>query len=62
MPLASRSTKQLCVSHMTSEPELVSIDAALRLVGLPAMSLWTSLDWAAGIEFWEDEDASLTMV
>ena len=36
----SRSKRQSCVSHSTTEAELVAADCALRSAGLPAMTLW----------------------
>ena len=39
-PIAAYSKRQGCVSHSTPEAEIVSMDFALRTVGLPSLSLW----------------------
>ena len=32
--------KQTSVSHSSTEPEIISLDAGLRLDGIPALDLW----------------------
>jgi hypothetical protein len=42
-PLAGLSKKQGAVSHSTPEAEIVAADVALRVEGIPALSLWDLL-------------------
>ena len=42
-PIAGVSKRQGCVSHSTPEAELVAGDTAMRLCGLPFLSLWDTL-------------------
>ena len=35
--------KQGCVSHSSTESEIVALDMGLRLDGLPAMTLWDTI-------------------
>ena len=42
-PLSGGSKRQGCVSHSTSEAEIVAADVTLRTMGLPAMSIWETL-------------------
>ena len=42
-PIAAYSKRQGCVSHSTPEAELVSMDHAMRTLGLPSLSLWDAL-------------------
>ena len=42
-PIAGQSKKQTCVSHSTPEAEIVSADHAVRVHGVPALSLWERL-------------------
>jgi len=39
-PLASLSKKHGCTSHSTVEAEVVSLNTAIRTLGLPALDLW----------------------
>ena len=60
MGLAGISKRQTCVSHSTPESEIVAADAALRLVGLPALQLWDRLlPQPAHILFHEDNQAMI---
>ena len=40
-PLQAQSTRQGCVSHSTTESEIVAADMALRTIGIPALELWS---------------------
>ena len=42
-PVAGVSKRQGCVSHSTPEAEIVAGDTALRLCGLPFLTLWAAL-------------------
>ena len=42
-PLNAVSKKQSVVSHSTPEAEIVAADAALRLEGIPGLTLWDAL-------------------
>ena len=42
-PVAGQSKKQTCVSHSTPEAEIVSADHAVRMHGVPALSLFERL-------------------
>ena len=42
-PIVDYSKRQGCVSHSTPEAELVAMDFALRILGLPGMSVWEKL-------------------
>ena len=35
--------KQTSVSHSSTEAELISLDAGLRMAGIPALDLWDSV-------------------
>jgi hypothetical protein len=62
-PLAGLSKKQTCVSHSTTESEIVAADLAARSEGLPALQLWeTILDRAVELRFYEDNQACITIV
>jgi len=41
VPLSWLCKKQGAVSHSTAEAEVISLDAGIRLEGLPALSLWS---------------------
>ena len=41
VPLSWICKKQGAVSHSTAEAEVISLDAGVRLEGLPALSLWS---------------------
>ena len=40
VPLSWMCKKQTSVSHSSTESEIISLDAGLRLDGLPALELW----------------------
>ncbi len=39
-PISGMSKKQTAVSHSSAEAEVISLDACLRLEGIPALQLW----------------------
>ena len=66
-PLAAKSQKQSCVSHSTPEAEIVSINSAIRLLGLPALDLWDrvlqrSEGDAVRLAFSEDNEAAIQVI
>ena len=40
VPISSMCQKQTSVSHSSTESEIISLDAGLRLDGVPALELW----------------------
>ena len=40
VPISWMCKKQTSVSHSSTESEIISLDAGLRLVGIPALDLW----------------------
>ena len=40
VPISCMSKKQTSVSHSSTESEIISLDAGLRLDGIPALALW----------------------
>ena len=40
VPISWMSKKQTSVSHSSTEPEIISLDAGLRFDGIPALDLW----------------------
>ena len=40
VPISWFCKKQSCISNSSTESELISLDAALRVEGIPALSLW----------------------
>ena len=40
MPFAAKTQTQSCVSHPNQEAELVSVNLALRNLGMPALYVW----------------------
>ena len=40
VPISRMCKKQTAVSHSSTESEIISLDAGLRLDGLPALELW----------------------
>ena len=56
-PIMSGSKKQGCVSHSTTEAEIVAADVAFRTAGLPAISLWESYMGKKTAFFHEDNKA-----
>ena len=39
-PLGCSSSSQSCQAHSTHEAEIVAMDAAIRKLGIPSLSLW----------------------
>ena len=63
MPLAAISKKQGCVSHSTSEAELVAADLAVRKEGLPALIIWEKvLDRQVKLVMEEDNQAAIKVL
>ena len=40
VPISWMNKKQTAVSHSSTESEIISLDAGLRLDGIPALDLW----------------------
>ena len=40
MPISWMCKKQTSVSHSSTEAEIISLDAGLRMDGIPALTLW----------------------
>ena len=40
VPTSWMCKKQTSVSHSSTEPKIISLDAGLRMDGLPALDLW----------------------
>ena len=54
-PIAASSRRQGCVSKSTPEAEIVSMDSAVRSMGIPSLSLWDTMKLGkGGIEVHED--------
>ena len=49
--------KQTVVSHSSTEAEIISLDANLRLEGIPALNVWDMVLDAFGISSWETSHA-----
>jgi hypothetical protein len=69
VPLGAVSKKQGCVSHSTPEAEQVAADVAVRVEGLPALSLWEVIWFSAGLKpgperlkFREDNAAAIQIL
>ena len=43
LPIAGPSKRQTNVSHSTPEAEIVAADFAIRTIGIPALTLWSTL-------------------
>ena len=43
VPISWMCKKQTAVSHSSTESEIISLDAGLRLDGLPALDLWDQI-------------------
>ena len=43
MPIPRAQNEQTAVSHSSTEPEIISIDAWLRMEGIPALNLWDTV-------------------
>ena len=62
-PLGANATKQKCVSHSTTESEIVAADAALRLEGLPSIALWECiLQRDIVLTVYEDNEAMIKIM
>ena len=62
-PLHGASKKQGCVSHSTTEAEIVAADFGLRTEGIPAVSLWeTLLGRTPELRLAEDNQATLRII
>ena len=54
VPISWMCKKQTAVSHSSTESEIISLDAGLRLDGLPALELWdliVSVFWKRDSDF-----------
>ena len=40
VPICGMCKKQTCVSHISTVSEIISVDAGLRMDGIPALDLW----------------------
>ena len=40
MPISWMCKKETSVSHSSTEAEIISLDAGLRMDGIPALTLW----------------------
>ena len=49
--------KQTAVSHSSTEGEIISLDADLRLEGIPALNVWDMVIDAFGTSSWETSHA-----
>ena len=49
VPISWMCKKQTSVSHSSTESEIISLDAGLRLDGLPALDLWDLIVSVFGI-------------
>lgn len=59
-PLGAVVRSQKCVSHSTTESEIVSGDNAMRTEGLPALDLWdTVLERQCVLKYMEDNEAMI---
>ena len=62
MALAAKTKQQSCVSHPTPEAEIVSVNLALRTLGMPALSVWDfPLGREGGLDVMEDNDATIAI-
>ena len=67
MDRQAQSTRQGCVSHSTTESEIVAADIALRTLGIPGMDLWDNLlgrdlpGKAVPVEFMEDNESTIVV-
>ena len=51
VPISWMCKKQTAVSHSSTESEIISLDAGLRLDGLPALELWDLIVSVLGLCF-----------
>ena len=62
-PIAGSSQRQTHVSHSTPEAEIVAADFAIRTIGIPALTLWsTLLQKDACLQFHEDNQAMIAVM
>ena len=62
-PLAAKTNKRSCVPHSTPEAEIVSINLAMRTLGVPALSIWDLLlDRDVGLDVMDDKDATIVII
>ena len=62
-PLGGLSKKHGCTSHSTVEAEIVSLNTALRTMGLPSLDLWElSLGRPLQLVVYEDNQATARIV
>ena len=63
MALAAKTKKQSCVSHSTPEAEILSINLAMRTLGIAALNIWDMvLGSKAGVDVMEDNDATCLII
>ena len=43
MPISWMCKKQTSVSHSSTDAQVISLDAGLRMAGIPALDLWDSV-------------------
>ena len=48
VPISWMCKKQTSVSHSSTESEIISLDAGLRLFGIPALDLWDLIVFVLG--------------
>ena len=48
VPISWMCTKQTSVSHSSAESEIISLDAGLRLDGIPTLDLWDLIVFILG--------------
>ena len=62
-PLGWGSRKQTCASHSSVEAEVVALESAVRVEGIPSLDLWEKiLGRTPEITLYEDNQAAATIV
>ena len=62
-PIAGSSKRQTNVSHSTPEAEIAAADFAIRTIGIPALTLWsTLLRKDVCLQFHEDSQAVIAVM
>ena len=62
-PLGWASRKQTCASHSSVEAEVVALEAAIRVEGIPCLDLWERiLGRTPEVTLYEDNQAAATIV
>eukprot|EP00435_Cladocopium_sp_Y103_P040038 s2308_g10.t2 len=62
-PIAGGSKRQGCVSHSTPEAEIVAADVTLRTMGLPTMSIWSTITGSLPkLVFHDDNQGMISVV